>query len=461
MIYTGAMAEALVVPWRRLALTLLAPLAVVLLGRWPLPVFHLEAFARTGVDVDRSQFSAFAFGLTPIVNAFLTIEVAALIVRRWRPLRHGGIEGRARLRRRVLQLALILVAIQTFFYVRWMRSWDDSPPYPGFTINPHSTAGWLVVIAGLAAGPFVLLWLADLISERGLGNGMSVLIAAGAIPDAVAALTTFVRAHLNSGEQRQIAAPLVLTAMVVAALAASTARRPTEGWRSRPPRPTLLAPISALLPLSVWFWLVGLPGHLAAFTESARIKAAGQWLGTLSPPVAAVLLPLLAALVAAFCWLFARPSLVAPVWAQRWGASDAANGHIDALAAARAAFQRARLGAVAFVCALGFVAWLDGGVNLTVDVVALLIVACAALDVAGELRFRAAHGDVAVVTAEHRLYAVGPALAALEAGGIAHFPRALRHRALLAFWGPYLPVEILVPRHRADDARAILQAKTP
>jgi hypothetical protein len=432
-----------------------------LLEHLPLPVFHLEALARTGVDVDTSQYSAFAFGLTPVVNAFLTIEIAALIVRRWRPLRHGGLDGRARLRRRMKPLALILVAIQTFFYVRWLRSWDNFPPYPGFTINPQGTAGWLVVIAALMAGPFVLLWLADLISERGLGNGMSVLIAAGAIPDAVLALTSFVRAHLNRGEQRQIAAPLVLTAMVVVALAASTARRPAEGWHSRPPRPALLAPISALLPLSVWFWLMGLPRHLAAFTESARIKAAAAWLATLSPSVAAVLLPLLAALVVAFSWLFARPSLVAPVWSQQLRASDAADGHIDPLATARAAFRRAQLRAVAFLCALGFVAWLDGGANLAVDVVALLVVACAALDVAGELRFRGAHGDVAAVTAEHRLYAVGLALAALQAGGIAHFPRALRHRTLLAFWGPYLPIEILVPRRQAVEAQAILQAKTP
>jgi hypothetical protein len=79
-----------------------------------------------------------------------------------------------------------------------------------------------------------------------------------------------------------------------------------------------------------------------------------------------------------------------------------------------------------------------------------------AFDVAAEVRFRQVHPDAVGVTAEHRLYAVGPALAALTVAGIPGFPRALRHRALLAFWGPYLPVEILVPRSRADDARAVL-----
>ena len=453
------MAVAVAVPWRRLGITLLVPLVVAVIGHVPLPAMHLEALERAGVDVDRSQFGVFAFGLNPVVSAFLMIEIAALIVPRWRPLRHGGVAGRARLRSRVKPLALILVAIQTFFVVRWMASWDNS--HPGFDINPQSTPGWLVVIAAPMAGPFVLLWLADLISERGLGNGMSVLIAAATIPDAVAAMTAFVRAHLDSGERQQIAAPLALTAMITIALAASTARRPAEGWRARPPHPALLAPISALLPLSVWFWLLALPKQLAVLTKSARVEAAAQWLGTMSPAVAAAVFPLLVALVVAFSWLFARPSLVAPVWSQQSWERDAADGHIDALATARAAFRRARLRAVAFLCALGFVSWLDGGVALAVDVVALLVIGCAALDIAGELRFRGAKGDVAVVTAEHRLYAVGPALAALEAGGIAHFPRALRHRTLLAFWGPYLPVEVLVPRHQAVEARALLQPKTP
>src|SRR4029079_14066552 len=116
------MAEALVVPWRRLAVTLLAPVAVAGIARWPLPVVHLEALKRTGARVDGTLFSLFAFGLNPVVSAFLAIELATLIVPRWRPLRHGGFDGRALLRRRVKPVALVLVAVQTFFYVQWMHA---------------------------------------------------------------------------------------------------------------------------------------------------------------------------------------------------------------------------------------------------------------------------------------------------------------------------------------------------
>ena len=448
------MAEARTIPWRRLAVTLITPLAVAVISRWPLPVMHLAALERMGADIDRTLYGPFAFGLNPIVTAFLAIEVVALIVPRWRPLRHGGLEKRARLRRLVRPVALALVALQTFFFFRWMQRADTT--FPGVSINPQSTAGWLVMLAALMAGPFVLLWLADLISKRGLGNGMSVLIAAAAIPDSVAGLPALVRKRLDSGEQQQLVAPLALTAMVIVALAAATARRPAEGWRERPPRPTLLAPVSALLPLSVCFALLALPTQLAAFTQSAGLGAAAQWLAGMSPAVAAVRFALLAALGVAFSWLFARPSLLAPAWLKylRGGGTD--DAHAEASVLARAAFQSALFRALAFLGALGFVVWLDSGAKLAADAVTLLVVACAALDVAGELRFRSAHREVAVLTAEHRLYAVGPVLAALADAGIAHFPRALRHRTLLAFWGPYLPVEILVSRSQADLARALL-----
>jgi hypothetical protein len=41
---------------------------------------------------------------------------------------------------------------------------------------------------------------------------------------------------------------------------------------------------------------------------------------------------------------------------------------------------------------------------------------------------------------------------------LAGIPRALRHGALLSFWGPYVPVEVLVPAPRGEEAQARLRA---
>ena len=458
MAYHRPVAEAQSVPGRKLAVTLLAPLAVAVIGRWPLPVLHLDALERTGVHLDPTQFGLFSLGLNPVLSAFLLVEIAALIVPRWRPLRHGSPGGRARLGRWVRALALVLASMQSFFIFRWMQGMERA--YAGMGITPDSTAGWLVVIVAPIAGSFLLLWITDLISEQGLANGFSVLLAGSAIAEIAGQVIPSVRARLQNGDN--VLGPLALTAMVVVALAASTARRPTRGWRQRPLRPELLVPISALLPVTMCLSLLALPGQLAKFTSSARIEAVARSLAPGSTTATVVRFALVALLGAAFAWLLARPALVAPVWrtglralaGPTEGNGDDENASADALA--RAAYRRALWQTLAFLGALTFLGWLADGAYLVIDAGSLFVVACVALDVAGELRFRRAHAEVAGVTAEHRLYAVGPALAVLAAAGIANFPRALRHRTLLAFWAPYLPIEILVPLDRADEARALL-----
>ncbi len=55
----------------------------------------------------------------------------------------------------------------------------------------------------------------------------------------------------------------------------------------------------------------------------------------------------------------------------------------------------------------------------------------------------------------HRVYAVEPALAALAAAGIPAFARTRHFRALSHFFGPYAPIEILVPLERAAEADAL------
>jgi len=463
----GRMVKARVFPWRRLAVTVLPPLAVALIARWPIPGRHLETLERVGATFDPTLFGLFSLGLNQVIAAFLLVEVAALIVPRWRPLRHGGPAGRARLRRWVTPIALVLMGIQSFFIFRWMQSSSDL--VPGMSITPDTTAGWMMVIAGPIVGSLFLLWLAELISKHGLANGFSVLIAGTAIPELVAHVAPSVRVRFADGlGHRELVVPAALTMVGLVALAVRTARRPADGWLQRPRRPGLPVPLSALLPVIVCSSLLALPKQLEAFISGAGLEAVVKMVQPGTASEAGIRVGVLLVLGPAFAWLLARPRLVAPVWQAALRAhivpternGDHASHHRDqdgdALALARAAHRRALWQTVAFLAALSLVGWLDAWTMILIDVVTPLVILCVAFDVAAEVRFRQVHPDAVAVTAEHRLYAVGPALAALTFAGIAGFPRALRHRALLAFWGPYLPVEILVPRSRADDARAVL-----
>jgi hypothetical protein len=77
--------------------------------------------------------------------------------------------------------------------------------------------------------------------------------------------------------------------------------------------------------------------------------------------------------------------------------------------------------------------------------------------------WRAAQGDshLTPVWEIHQMYAVTPAMRLLEAEGIHAFAKGARLRALLQFFGPYVPVLILVPAKDAPRARALLEARWP
>ncbi len=88
---------------------------------------------------------------------------------------------------------------------------------------------------------------------------------------------------------------------------------------------------------------------------------------------------------------------------------------------------------------------------------AFIVGAAVVLDVGKEWRFRRSHDDLVRVWPVHRVYAVQPAQQALHAAGIPAFARGLHHRTLLQFFGPYVPIALLVPAAKAAQAERIVR----
>ncbi len=294
-----------------------------------------------------------------------------------------------------------------------------------------------------------LVWLAGFVGRRGIGNGFSVLIATIELPGVARSLVQSVDERLAAGDP--VLAPLVFGGMLVAALAASTARWPTKGWDDRPPRPDLLMPASGILVVILAETLYHYQDRLPDSGVVGRVKAALEP-GSL---VDAVVYPSLLVAMGLLCvWLFNRPAAVAATWCRAPGFGG--DGR-PALAASRVAFRRGASRAALFVGAMAVMSWYEERTQVTVDIMWLTVFACIGADLVGEWRFHRRHSNPVAVWPLHQTYTVGPALHALAAAGIPCFARALRHGALLSFWGPYVPVEIVVPRASARDARDLLR----
>ena len=111
-----------------------------------------------------------------------------------------------------------------------------------------------------------------------------------------------------------------------------------------------------------------------------------------------------------------------------------------------------------YVLGLAMLGWflgrqLDLPSSILVPLVAVVAVV---LDVVAEAAAIRRHGGLVAVWPEHRLYAVDGALAALERGGIPSLARSVHQRVLWHFFAPFIPIQIMVPRERAEEAGTLL-----
>ena len=204
---------------RRWAVTL-GGLAVYGLGsRLWLPGLDPEALTRMAVAVPSANLSIFAVGVRPILFGLAFVEMARVVfppLARWAargPYRSEDLWRTARL------FALALAASQAMGIARAVEGLDGLAPSPG----PMFRLGVVAAIVGATA---FLIWLAKVMTERGVGDGLLILFAAPFVAhllfDVAAGLVS-----VGTGLQPDWG-PLALAALFVAALALLiAATRPT------------------------------------------------------------------------------------------------------------------------------------------------------------------------------------------------------------------------------------------
>jgi preprotein translocase subunit SecY len=132
------------------------------------------------------QLSVFALGIMPYITASIILQLLTVVIPRLEQLRKEGQSGQAKITQYTRYLTLGLAVLQSSAFVALARSGQlfagNCPQTdPRYTIIPegHGIPTWLtlsVLIITMTAGTGVVMWLGELITDRGVGNGMSVLI---------------------------------------------------------------------------------------------------------------------------------------------------------------------------------------------------------------------------------------------------------------------------------------------
>ena len=155
-----------------------------------------------------SRFGIFALGIMPYISASIIMQMASMIVPSLMALRKEGESGKRKITQYTRYGTVALSMFQSVAAASWLQS------QPGVVVNPGM--GFLITACiTLVTGTMFLMWLGEQITERGVGNGISMIILAGIIaglPAAVAGTAELVR----TGEMAPATAILLLIGGIAA-----------------------------------------------------------------------------------------------------------------------------------------------------------------------------------------------------------------------------------------------------
>jgi len=119
------------------------------------------------------NFSVMALGLNPYINASIIFQLLASIIPKLEELSKEGEGGREKLNQYTRLLTIPLAMLQSVGMYFLLRSQG--------VISPLSLLSIIAMVATMVAGSMVLIWLGELITEYGVGNGISLIIFAGIV----------------------------------------------------------------------------------------------------------------------------------------------------------------------------------------------------------------------------------------------------------------------------------------
>ncbi|KQV94686.1 MULTISPECIES: preprotein translocase subunit SecY [unclassified Roseateles] len=136
-----------------------------------------------------SRFTVFALGITPYISASIVLQLMTYVVPTLEQLKKEGEAGRRKITQYTRYATLGLALFQSLSIALALEGSAGLVLNPGFGFR-------LTAVSSLVAGTMFLMWLGEQITERGLGNGISILIFGGiaaGLPGAIGGLFELVR----------------------------------------------------------------------------------------------------------------------------------------------------------------------------------------------------------------------------------------------------------------------------
>jgi len=180
---------------RRKILFTLAMIAVYRLGAHvPTPGVSFPAIQKCIAGADNSngllglvnlfsggallQLSIFALGIMPYITASIIIQLLTVVIPRFETLKKEGQAGQTKMTQYTRYLTIGLAILQSSTLITFAQNPASLFSNPSCTniLSNDSVVTILIMVLTMTAGTGVIMWLGELITDKGIGNGMSILI---------------------------------------------------------------------------------------------------------------------------------------------------------------------------------------------------------------------------------------------------------------------------------------------
>ncbi|RAL57971.1 preprotein translocase subunit SecY [Candidatus Gracilibacteria bacterium GN02-872] len=153
-----------------------------------------------------SHFSIILMGLSPYINAMIIIQLLGVIVPKIGDLQKEGEQGQKTITKWTRWLTLPLAFLQSYGMIVLLNTLAH-----GTIIDLSDLRTVLMAMTIITAGTIFLVWLGEIMTEKGIGNGISIIITAGVL----AGVPSVITQHISAGSYGLFAGLVVATLFII------------------------------------------------------------------------------------------------------------------------------------------------------------------------------------------------------------------------------------------------------
>ncbi len=180
------------------------------------------------------RLTIFALGIMPYISASIILQLLTTVIPALERLAKQGEEGRKKITQYTRYFTVVLSIIQSFFIALWLENPDR---FQGLQIVQFPGWGFrILTVITLTTGTAFIMWLGEQIQEKGIGNGISLIITAGIVsrmPEAFVQLVALSTPGVPGGDVQIDAFKLVFLALMFVAVVVAVVIL-TQGVRKIP-----------------------------------------------------------------------------------------------------------------------------------------------------------------------------------------------------------------------------------